>query len=131
MRNYSGRMLNPSNPKTGYQYARVFNGNNGYEITEAKMMGWEVVHGDDQEDVEHKAVDGTRVVGDTILLRIANDRRKEITEWKEELDYRLSGKAEDEAFDDMVRTKSQGQMEPFTFRTTQELKDFINKKGAK
>jgi hypothetical protein len=130
MRNYSA-LMSPSNPKTGYDYCRVFNGNYAYEISEAKMFGWEVVSGDDPEDIDHKMPDGTRQIGDTTLMRISKTRRKEITDYKNELDDRLSGKREDERLDELIREKGQGKIKPFSFTTQEELKHITDKLGGK
>lgn len=130
MRNYN-KIMDPSNPKVGYDYCRVFNGNNGYEITESKLMGWETVSGEDQEDIDHKAADGTRVFGDTILMRISKARRAEITAYKNELDDRLSGRMEDERLDELIRSKGQGKIKPFSFTTQEELKEITDKLGGK
>lgn len=126
MRNYN-QIFDPSSPQMGYDYARVFAGANGYEVTEAKLLGWEVVRGDDPEDEDHKAVDGTRQFGDTVLMRIKKTRRAEITQYKNELDNRLSGTAEDERLDELIRSKG---MRPFGFTSREELQEIIDRKGG-
>lgn len=47
----------------------------GIAVLQLQAVGWQVVKGDDPEAREYKTVDGTRKLGDSILLRI-DARRK-------------------------------------------------------
>lgn len=70
--------LEVSNPKPNYHYAWVYrdpyNRFGGRFVMQLKVLGWEVVSGSDQEAREHSFADGTRVIGDVVLLRIQKDR---------------------------------------------------------
>lgn len=75
-----------SNPKPGHSYMWVCieypTNARGINVLSLQAVGWQVVKGDDLEAVEYKTADGTRKLGDAILLRI-DARRKQL------LDYRI------------------------------------------
>jgi hypothetical protein len=74
--NPATHMLDVSKRQPGYEY-RWESANprlNGVAITMAKNLGWELVVGNDPEAREHREVDGTRRVGDAILMRIRTER---------------------------------------------------------
>lgn len=70
--------LEVSNPKPDYHYAWVYrdpyNRFGGRFVMQLKVLGWEIVSASDQEAREHTFADGTRVIGDVVLLRIQKDR---------------------------------------------------------
>src|SRR5260221_6425156 len=68
--------LDVTGKQDGCRYRWVHFGQNGRSVTGAKLDGWEVVSGSDPESVELRAVDGTRRLGDVLLMRI--DERRAI-----------------------------------------------------
>lgn len=67
-----------SNADESYKYSWVFrdphNEFGGRFVRRLQAIGWEVVSGTSKEAIEHKHVDGTRVVADCVLMRIRLDR---------------------------------------------------------
>ncbi len=61
----------------GRAYRWVSIGGNGRYITQARGKGWNVVQGEDPENLENRDVDSTRRIGDTILMwtTLANDAK--------------------------------------------------------
>lgn len=73
------KMLEVSNPNSSFVYrweqADIYVKHGGVFVTIAKSYGWEVVStSGNVEGHEHRGVDGTRRVGDAILMRIRKDR---------------------------------------------------------
>jgi hypothetical protein len=71
------QMISVSNKQPGYVYAWIYYGQNSQMVWAKKAMGWEVVNNDKKdmiECIEHKEVDGTRRIGDTVLMRIREER---------------------------------------------------------
>ena len=68
-----------SHMQSEYAYAWIFrdayNQFGGRYVRKMQALGWEVVQGDNPEAIEHKHVDGTRVVSDCLLMRIRLDRK--------------------------------------------------------
>ena len=77
--------LEISNPNPGMHYAWVYrdpyNKFGGRFVMTLKSAGWQVVgvegH-DDKEAIEHKFVDGTRVIGDVVLMRISKEKFRQL-----------------------------------------------------
>lgn len=74
----STKMLEVTNADPDYVYlweqADIHNRHGGLWVTSRKAMGWEVVEGSMKEARDKRAVDGTRRVGDVILMRIRRER---------------------------------------------------------
>lgn len=72
------RHVNPirvSRPQPGYRYCWAnYASQHGWQVRAKSTLGWEVVTGDMVEAREHKAVDGTRRIGDVLLMRIPETR---------------------------------------------------------
>jgi len=66
--------LDVTNAQPSRRYCWVFTGQQGKEIMAKKKDGWEPVCGPDPEALELKAVDGTRRLGDVMLMWV--DPRK-------------------------------------------------------
>jgi len=58
----------------GFVYCWEYFGQNGRLVMGKKRDGWEVVNGNDPEAQELKYVDGTRHLGDVLLMRIPKER---------------------------------------------------------
>lgn len=63
-----------SNAQKGFEYGWVCFRQNGLMVERAKIDGWVVVSGSDLESREHLQPDGTRRVGDVLLMRISKDK---------------------------------------------------------
>lgn len=67
-----------SNADETYKYSWVFrdphNEFGGRFVRKLQALGWELVNGTMKEAIEHKFVDGTRVVADCVLMRCRLDR---------------------------------------------------------
>lgn len=78
LRHFEQGNLPVSNASKAYRYCWVQRDpNNRYgniHVMRKKVQGWELVVHDMPEAKEHKFVDGTRVVGDVVLMRIRLDR---------------------------------------------------------
>ncbi len=66
-----------------FQYAWVYTGNHGTEITMKKAFGWVVVQGNDKESSELQHIDSTRRLADCILMRIPKARYERIQLYEE------------------------------------------------
>lgn len=67
-----------TNPDPNYHYCWAnFQSQHGWAV-KAKLAfrGWQVVTGEMKEAEECKTVDGTRKLGDTLLMRLPKDRKK-------------------------------------------------------
>lgn len=73
-----------SDPQTGYHYSWTYRGRNGFFIKWKQARDWEVVHGAMPECMEHKAVDGTRQIGDVLLMRIRVEKHRKWQRYDEE-----------------------------------------------
>jgi hypothetical protein len=72
-------MLTVSNPQQGWTYAWAnFVNQAGVQVMMKKTDGWVVVSGTDPESVEHKGTDGTRRIGDVLLMRIPTAKKEEL-----------------------------------------------------
>ncbi len=67
-------MIKVTNKQDGYMYAWTYYGQNGQMVIAKRALGWRVVTGTDPECSEHKEADGTRRIGDTLLMRIPIER---------------------------------------------------------
>ncbi len=67
----------------GWQYAWVFTGQHGTEITMKKTYGWVVVQGNDVEAKELEHVDTTRRLGDCLLMRIPIEKYKKLQAYED------------------------------------------------
>jgi len=67
--------LEVSNRDPAYAYCWVFTGQLGRMVKMKTIEGWEVVSGDMEEAADLKQPDGTRRLGDVMLLRIRKDRK--------------------------------------------------------
>lgn len=65
--------LEITNANDAYMYSWVCTALDGIQITRKKALGWAVVQGEDQECLEHRYVDGTRRVGDVLLMKLRKD----------------------------------------------------------
>lgn len=67
-----------SNQEEDFKYIWIFrdphNEYGGRFVRRLQALGWKVVQGSDKEAIEHKHVDGTRVVADCLLMKIRIDR---------------------------------------------------------
>lgn len=66
--------LEVSDPTPGYRYMWVYEGLNSQMIVKKSRLGWVVVQGQDPECAALKDARGYRKIGDTILMRIPEDR---------------------------------------------------------
>lgn len=78
------RMLDVTNKVKGYQYAWAYFGLNSHMVWAKRALGWEVVTGPMPEAAEHKEVDGTRRIGDVLLMRIRRERYMELRQAAED-----------------------------------------------
>jgi hypothetical protein len=62
------------NKQEGYRYCWVYEGLRGREVTKKRRLGWTVVQSADPECPEIKDARGYRVIGDTILMRVPEER---------------------------------------------------------
>lgn len=67
--------LDVSNPDPAYAYCWIFTGQLGRMVKMKSIEGWEVVSGDMEEALDLKQPDGTRRLGDVMLMRIRKDRK--------------------------------------------------------
>lgn len=73
------RMLEVSEKQPGYQYCWAYFGLNGQMVWAKRAIGWEVVKGKQMPEArEHEEVDGTRRIGDVLLMRCPMERFKEL-----------------------------------------------------
>lgn len=99
LQHYNAGDLPVSNKQEGFEYCWVFadprNNMAGRQVFKKKIQGWEVVNGNMLEAADHKHVDGTRRVGDVLLMRIRYDRYVKLRrEEKETLKRRDRGVSE-------------------------------------
>jgi len=71
-----------TNRQPGWEYCWVYYGLNSQFVWQKKYLGWRVVTGSDPECQEYKEVDGTRRIGDVLLMKIPRERYLEIEEQK-------------------------------------------------
>ena len=79
-RSIDQQMIHVSHRDPEYQYAWVYYGLNGQMIWAKRALGWRVVTGPDKECEEYKEADGTRRIGDTLLMKIPKERYLELEE---------------------------------------------------
>jgi len=72
--------LRVSNRDPNYEYCWVYYGLNSQLVWQKRYLGWRVVTGTDPECQEYKEVDGTRRIGDVLLMRIPKERYLELEE---------------------------------------------------
>jgi len=82
-RSIDQQMIHVSNKDPNYVYAWVYYGQNSQMVWAKKAMGWRVVTGPDKECAEYKEADGTRRIGDTLLMKIPKERYFELEEMNE------------------------------------------------
>lgn len=70
-------MLAVTNQQPGFRYKWVFVRANGFFITEARLNGWIPVQGNDVEAKELRDESTLRRLGDTILMKISEEKYKE------------------------------------------------------
>jgi hypothetical protein len=75
--------LQVTNAQPGYRYSWVCTQMHAQGIWQKKTLGWETVHGDMPESREHTVEDSSRRIGDTILMRIPEERAREIDAYNE------------------------------------------------
>lgn len=86
-----GDFIDISGALENYEYCWVYFGLNGQWIWKKKKLMWEVVSGNMSEAREYMASDGTRRVGDVLLMRVkkevkeALDAREEVVRKRREL----------------------------------------------
>lgn len=61
--------LRVTNKQQGFTYKWVYFGQNGQAVWRMKALGWKVVSGNMKEASEQKESDGTRRIGDVLLMR--------------------------------------------------------------
>lgn len=82
---YEHDMLEVSEPEPGFTYCWAYYGLNGQMVWMKKSLGWEVVKGKHfREAREHMDSDGTRTIGDVLLMRIPTQRYKAIIKQQRE-----------------------------------------------
>jgi len=79
-RSIDQQMIHVSHRDPAYEYAWIYYGLNGQMIWAKKALGWRVVTGSDKECAEYKEADGTRRIGDTLLMKIPKERYAELEE---------------------------------------------------
>jgi hypothetical protein len=79
-KSFDQQMLEISNKQPGYMYCWTYYGLNGHMVYAKKSLGWRVVTASDPECSEHKEADGTRRIGDVLLMRIPIERFNQIEE---------------------------------------------------
>lgn len=85
-----------TNKHPGFQYAWVYAGQHGTELTMKKTYGWVVVQGDDPESKELMHVDTTRRLGDCILMRIPNAKYEKLQKYEEYIRRMKQGAGDEE-----------------------------------
>jgi hypothetical protein len=75
--------LHVDKKQPGYAYIWVYEGLNGREVVKKQRLGWVVVTGDDPECLSLKDVRGYRKIGDTILMRIPQDKFEKLEQAQE------------------------------------------------
>jgi len=80
--------LQVTNMQPGYVYCWAYFGQNGQMVWAKKALGWRVVGvgpdaGRDRECEEHKEVDGSRRIGDVLLMKIPEERYNRILKAQE------------------------------------------------
>ena len=83
LRDLEHDMLEVTNPDSEYTYCWAYFGMNGQAVVAKKAVGWRVVDSGDKECPEHKESDGTRRIGDVLLMKIPTTRFIEITKAQE------------------------------------------------
>jgi hypothetical protein len=69
-------MLTVTKPQPGMAYCWAnFANQHGVQVVRLKMSGWVVVSGSDLECTEHKIADGTRRIGDVLLMRMPQEKK--------------------------------------------------------
>ena len=68
------QMVEVTNKQKDFIYAWTYYLQNSVQVWAKRALGWRVVKGTDPECIEHKEVDGTRRIGDTLLMRIPRER---------------------------------------------------------
>lgn len=72
-------ILTVSNPQPGWEYTWQNAVNqSGLQVMMKKTDGWQVVSGSDPESREHKHADGTRRIGDVLLMKIRKERKDQL-----------------------------------------------------
>lgn len=72
-------MLRVTNMQPGWEYTWQNAVNqSGLQVMMKKYDGWQVVSGSDPEAIEHKTADGTRRIGDVLLMKIPTDRKHQL-----------------------------------------------------
>ena len=99
IRHFNSGDLPVSNRQDGFEYCWVFadprNNMAGRHVFKKRYQGWEVVTGNMPESADHRHVDGTRRVGDVLLMRIRYDRYVKLRrEERKTLERREAGVAE-------------------------------------
>lgn len=79
-RSIDQQMIEVTNKVDGFVYAWVYYGQNSQQVWAKRALGWRVVTGPDPECIEHKEADGTRRIGDTLLMRVPYERWVQLEE---------------------------------------------------
>jgi len=81
-----------SNKQPGFYYMWVSieypSSARGIHVLQMQAEGWQVVNGNLPESSEHRTPDGTRKIGDSILMRIPEARKRRLEERDEEINRR-------------------------------------------
>ena len=74
------QMVEVSNKLPDHVYCWTYFGQSGQQVWAKKALGWQVVTGTDKECEEHKEADGSRRIGDTLLMRVPRERWERLEE---------------------------------------------------
>lgn len=74
------QMIDVTSRQKGFVYAWVYYGQSGQMVWAKKALGWRTVTGDDPECKEHREADGTRRIGDTLLMKVPYERWLQLEE---------------------------------------------------
>jgi len=77
-RSIEKQMVQVSEKDLNYIYCWTYYGQNSQQVWAKKALGWEVVTGDMKEAREHIEADGTRRIGDTLLMRVRKERFEQL-----------------------------------------------------
>ncbi len=92
LKHYKDGDLPVSNKDDNYVYCWVYrdpyNRLGGRQVMQKKVQGWEVISGDMKESYENRDVNGYRIVGDVLLMRIRLDRYMKIIKERDENNVR-------------------------------------------
>lgn len=86
--------LDVTNAREDRAYCWTNKGQNGLFIKSKLARGWFVIQGEDRESWEMRQADGTRSVGDTLLMAISRERKAQLDAYEEHRRRLQSGSIE-------------------------------------